>query len=372
MKVDIDPRYFDYAASSPVWKEALEAYIETSNIQYANPSSIHFYGKNAKRNLLELKKAFCDLVHFHDGRLLLCGSGSEANNTIVEGHRSTFPGAKMLMAEDVHESLWYATKKYHKSIEVLKIDHNGYLNKKDLLNALNKRPTLVCISHVCNETGMIHPVKDLAEMCFKSKTRLLIDGMQAIGHIPVDLGSIPFTYYTVSGHKFGAVKSTGGVLIRDAVFDPLVWGGKQQWNLRAGTEDVASLSSMVVALEKSIDDLEKESVRLLDLKMRIIAGLKHVSEIQVNSLDGTTPGILSISFPTKTGREIVGALSLSGFAISTGSACHANEIEPSRIIQAMGKSEKLARGTIRISMGRGTTEKSVNELVEHLLELTKN
>jgi len=198
--MDIDPKYFDYAASAPVWPEALEAFAEIAQNHYANPSSNHVHGKNAKLKLLELKKALCDVLQFHDGRMLLCASGSEANNTIIEGHLKQFPEAKLLIAEDVHDSIWYATKKYQKSIKVLTIDHAGQINKKDLQRFINNQISLVCLSHVCNETGTIHPIQELANICYKKNTRLLIDGIQAIGHIPVNLNEIPCTYYSVSGH----------------------------------------------------------------------------------------------------------------------------------------------------------------------------
>ena len=368
MEISVDPKYFDYAASTPVWPAALEAFMEISKNQYANPSSIHMHGKTAKLKLLELKKTFCDMLQFHDGRLLLCASGSEANNTIIEGHLNTFSNGKLLIAEDAHDSIWYASKKHQKSIKILNIGNDGQINKKELERSLEKQISLVCVNHVCNETGTIHPVKELAEICFIKKVRILVDGMQAIGHIPVNLNEIPCTYYSISGHKFGSVKATGGVLIRDSEFDPLIHGGKQEWNLRAGTEGIAGLASMTAALREGIDKMESEAKRIKTLKNHVISRLKHIPDVLFNSPENSIPGILSASFPGMTGREIVGALSLAGYAISAGSACHANAIEPSRIILAMGRSASGAKGAVRISMGIGTTEKAVNDLIDTLLD----
>lgn len=365
--MEIDPKYFDYAASSPVWSEALEVFTEISQIQYANPSSNHLYGKNARIKLLELKKQFCDLLQFYDGRLLFCASGSEANNTIIEGHLKLFPEGKLLIAEDVHDSMWYASKNHSKSTEILKIDAQGRISRKDLERAIKRKITLVCLNHVCNETGTIQAVKELSEICIRNKVKVLIDGVQAVGHIPVNLDEIPCTYYTLSGHKFGAVRSAAGALIRDSEFNPLIHGGKQEWNLRAGTENIAGLASMVIALKKSIDIINSETERLNDLVCHLISRLKNIPRVSFNTPDHSAPGILSISFSDITGREIVGALSLAGFAISTGSACHANEVKPSRIILSLGRNASEAKNTVRISMGRGTSKQATDDLANELL-----
>ncbi|MCK5703899.1 MAG: aminotransferase class V-fold PLP-dependent enzyme [Cyclobacteriaceae bacterium] len=369
MEISPDPKYFDYAASSPPWPEALDAYIKSSTTYYANPSSLHRHGKEAKRELLILKKTFCDLLNFFDGRLLLCASGTEANNTIIDGHMKMFPEGRLLIAEDVHDSIWYATKKYKKSVEVLNIDRFGQIQIDELDRALTREITLVCINHVSNETGTVHPVMEMADLCSRRKIKILIDGTQSLGHLPINLDAIPFNYFSFSAHKFGGVKSTGGVLIRDDQFRPLISGGKQEWDLRAGTEDIAGLAAMVVALKKCLDCVEEETIRLNILKKSILEHLKKQPHVLINSPGNSLPGILSVSIPGMTGRELVAVLSHSGFAISTGSACHANQLAPSRIITAMGRNKMEAIGSIRISMGFGTTDEAVNNLVKTLLDL---
>ncbi len=364
-----NPGYFDYAASYPPWQESIEAYTNISQLFYANPSSNHMPGKEAKQKLLSLKKEFCDLLHFFDGRLLLCSSGSEANNTIINGHLKQFPRGKMIIAEDVHDSIWYASEKFQKKAEIIKIDSAGQIPVDKFKKALTNDISLVCISHVCNETGAIHPVKEISDLCYRKQIRILIDGAQSTGHVPLNLNDIPFTYYSFSGHKFGSVKSTGGILIRDDQFEPLIHGGKQEWNLRAGTEDIAGLSAMVIAFKKSIEHLNEEMTRLKTLRQLVLNKLQEVPDLVVNTPGNSLPGLLSISIPGHSGSEIVSALSLSGYAISTGSACHENQMDPSRIIVAMGRNKKEAIGTIRLSMGIGTTTEAVNDLVKAILDL---
>ena len=371
MEFQANPNYFDYASTAPPWKEAMETYVQISGAYFGNPSSLHAQGKATKQKLLELKMECCDLLGFHDGRLLLCASGSEANNTIIEGHIAKFPKGRLLIAEDVHDSIWYATEKHKNLVDVLKIDQKGQYSLQKFERLLSKGISLVCINHVCNETGAIHPVKEMAELCFKNQVKILIDGMQAVGHIPIDLDNIPCTYYSISGHKFGSVKGTGGIFMRDDQFEPLINGGKQEWNLRAGTEHIAGLSSMVVALRKSLECLEEETKRLSELKKFMIQQLPNTRSVLVNSPEHSVPGILSISIPGVSGREVVGALSILGFAVSTGSACHSNQMEPSRIILAMGRNKVEAIGTVRISMGLWTSIESSTELMNLLVDRIK-
>lgn len=367
----IDPRYFDYAASSPIWQESLDAFSVTAKKYIANPSSQHRCGREAKQELLTLKKTCCDVLQFYDGRLMQCASGSEANNTIIEGHMNRFPEGKIVIAEDVHDSIWYATKKYSKAVNILRIDSDGQLKTSHLERDLGNDITMLCINHVSHETGAIHPAKDIADVCARKGKRILIDGAQSVGHLPIDMNAIPFTYYTFSGHKFGGAKSVGGAFIRDDNFEPLIKGGKQEWNLRAGTEDLAGLSALVSALKKSLDSMNEEGQRLDVLKRSMLKPFMQLPHVIINSPENSLPGILSVSILGMTGSELVALLSHEGFAISTGAACHANEMEPSRIIMAMGRSEKEALGTIRISMGIGTTADAVNQLMKALLDIIK-
>lgn len=364
-----DPYYFDNSASTPPYEEALEHYKSYSLKYPANPSSIHTSGKEASRKLLELKRRFCNLLDFKDGHLLLCSSATEANNTIIEGHRRKFPQGRILIAEDVHDSIWYITQRHKDHTDVFPLNGMDYPSSEKIVRAIKTKTSLICINHVCNETGKIHQLAPIAEFCFLRNIRLLVDGSQAVGHIPVSLDNIPCNYYSFSAHKFGGPRSVGGLLIRDRQFEPLLSGGKQEWKLRAGTENLAGLAAAVKALEISLSNMDEQASLLNKLKTNLFNELKRqVPEVLLNTPDNGLPGFLSLSFPGFRSNEIVTALSLSGFKIAMGSACHANRTEPSRIILATGRNEKEAAGTIRISMGRGNMEKSVKELCLALLD----
>ena len=367
--VKSDPYYFDYSASTPPYEEALEHYKSYSLKYPANPSSIHASGKEASRRLLELKRRFCNLLGFKDGHLLLCSSATEANNAIIEGHRRKFPQGRILIAEDVHDSIWYATQRHKNHTDVLPLNGMDYPSCEKIVRAIKTETSLICINHVCNETGKIHQLAPIAEFCFLRNIRLLVDGSQAVGHIPVSLDNIPCDYYSFSAHKFGGPRSVGGLLIRDRQFEPLLSGGKQEWGLRAGTENLAGLAAATTALEISLLNMDEQASLLNKLKTNLLDELqRQVQDVLLNTPDNGLPGFLSLSFPGFRSNEIVTALSLSGFKIAMGSACHTNRTEPSRIILAAGRNEKEAAGTIRISMGRGNLEKSVKELCMAILD----
>jgi cysteine desulfurase len=364
-----DPNYFDHSASAPPYEEALEQFASYSRNFPANPSSLHSAGKEASRRLLELKMRFCKLLDFNDGHLLLCSSATEANNTIIEGHRLRFPHGRILIAEDVHDSIWYASSKHKKHTDVFRIKDMEDLSQEVLARNVKRETTLICINQVCNETGRIHPLKAIAEFCSIRNIRLLVDGSQAIGHIPISLNNIPCDYYSFSAHKFGGTRSMGGLLIRDRQFEPLLSGGKHEWELRAGTENLPGLAAAVTALELDIANQGEQTLQYNKLKNILLHELKKgLKEVLVNTPENCRPGFLSLSFPGSMGNEIVAALSLSGFKIATGSACHADRPEPSRIMLATGLKEKEAIGTIRITIGRGNTEESVKELSQALMD----
>jgi len=364
-----DPKYFDYAASCPPFQEALDKFTEMSARHFANPSSSHRHGLTAQKEMLSLKKEFCDLVHFYDGRLLLCSSGTEANNTIIEGHMHRFPQARLLIAEDAHDCIWYATKKYARRTKICPIDRNGLLNLDTFRGLITKNISMVCINHASHELGTIHPVTEIAEITTFLNVKLLVDGVQAMGKIPVDLSTLSCDYYSFSAHKFGGPRSVGGVLIRDDQFEPLLQGGKQEWSLRAGTENLPGLAACLVALKSGLITMREETIRLKKLSRYFQDELvKILPDTLINSPIDCVPGLVSLSFPGESNQEIIAALSLSGYALSAGSACQAGQINPSRILLALGRSPDEAKGTLRISMGYGTTPEAVDTLIDALVE----
>ena len=360
----LDPHYCDYAATAPPWDEALAVYVQTAGTYFGNPSSLHDAGRTAREQLLAAKTSLCDAVCFDDGRLLLTSGGTESNNLVINGHLAKNRQAQVLIAGDVHPSVWYAAENHNSRIHILKPETGGRISIDRLLASLDSNITLVSLVHACNETGIIHDVAKLAGLCARREILCHIDGTQAMGHIPVNLQDIQCDYYTFSAHKFGGPRGVGGLFLRDGRLHPQLQGGKQEWELRAGTENLAGLVATATALHCSLEVLNAEMARLRALAHQVQQAVKatHADVLLNSDLEHGLPGLLSLSFPGLSAHSAVMELNLRGFAVSAGSACHADEVLPSRIICALGRSDEEALGTIRIAMGRGTTDAAAAEL----------
>jgi cysteine desulfurase len=353
--------------------QALDTYARVSGELFGNPSSAHAFGAAAAARLQQARDQLCQACHFSDGRLLLVSGGTEANNLVIRGHLGYQPGARLLLAVDTHPSIWFASERYPEQWDLLPLGSGGVIDAGTVAGALRPQTTMVCMSHVCNETGTVHQVREIADLCARKGVLLLCDGAQALGHVPVDLDQIRCDFYTFSAHKLGGPRAVGGVLLRHDRLQPLLGGGGQEWGLRPGTENLAGLAATATALQVSLEQMEEEAQRLRKLSRFLYHYLdSNLPDLLLNSdLDAGLPGLLSISIPGLEAHAAVIELDLLGFAVAAGSACHANQKVPSRAILARGYGETEALGTLRISMGTDTTEEGVFQLGLTLTDLVR-
>ncbi|MFQ5627610.1 MAG: cysteine desulfurase family protein [bacterium] len=364
--------YFDYAASAPPFPQALEEFARVSEAHFANPSSTHRLGSSAQQLLKQTKQKFSQLCHAPNARLILTSGGTEANNLIIRGVMEKYPNGRLLLAADVHASDWFAKELYAKRVDVVPLEKDGRWLPQKIQSAIRKKTVLFSAPHVCNEIGTIHDIAAYSEICRKNNLCFHCDGVQALGHIPVSLENVAVDFYTFSAHKFGGPRGVGGVLARSTDLMPQMLGGSQEYELRAGTENPAGLAAALKALEMSCAALTEEAERLHRLKDVFLEKLKTpASDFFINSSDDGLPGLISLSFPGTIGASLVAEMSLRGFAISAGSACHADQVRPSRIITGIGRSEREALGTVRISMGRNTTQDETLALAEMLVQVVE-
>ncbi|HLY10148.1 MAG TPA: aminotransferase class V-fold PLP-dependent enzyme [Planctomycetota bacterium] len=368
-----DETYFDYAAAAPPFPEALRRLDEVSLQSYANPSSTHGRGKNAREALDRAREAFLARLGFHDGRLILTSGATEANNLVLREAMERHPSGRLLLSADAHPSTWFANDLYGKRVDILRTDSAGRIRPEQLEQQITRKTVLVSLLHGNNETGVIQDVKALGAVCAHRKIPLHVDGVQVIGHLPVTLSELPFASYTFSAHKFGGPRGVGGVLAREVPGGAQIQGGGQEQGVRGGTENLAGLAASVVALDLSCRSLETEVPRLRRLARTLIADLRSsIPDVLVNSdPDAGLPGLVSVSFPTLIGEEIVLEMDVRGYEISAGSACGSGKREPSRPLLAMGRSRVQALGTVRISMGRFTTAESVGGLAAALRQVVE-
>lgn len=362
--------YFDYAACCKPFQEALDEYTRVAMELYANPSSSHEMGAAGGRELRSLRKKFYDLVNFDDGRLILTSGGTESNNLAITSHMSAYPRKKIAVSEDAHASIIIQAEIDPERVQIIGLLADGKIDQKQVLELDAEEISLLCIPHASNETGVIQEVGKIAETCVRKGIPVLCDGTQALGKIPVDLAQIPVDYYAFSAHKFGGPHGFGGLFFRGENLIPQIRGGSHEWGIRAGTENLPGLAAATKALELSLAVIEKTQEKLRRFSNIVIDALDSsgLAYIRNGDVENALPGFLSISFPNCDGRELATALNVEGFAVSTGSACHANTVKPSRAILALGRAPHEAIGTVRITAGRLTTEEEVGALTTALID----
>jgi len=365
--------YLDYAAGAPPWPEALDTFTEIAARYIGNPSSSHPMGQMAAKALSDARSRFQNLCGSSSGRLVLTSGGTEANNLLIRGIMDQHPKGRLLLAGDVHPSAWFALDHYAKRVDVLMPEPDGSLSVAALRRSISSRTVLCSVVHGNNETGFVHDLRALGEVCKERKVLFHGDGAQVLGHLAIKLDSLPVDFYTFAAHKFGGPRGVGGLFFRDAIPLPQMAGGGQEKSLRPGTENVAGLASAMRALECSLSILPDEEERLRALARSFVEGIRsQCGEVILNSaLESGLPGLVSLSFPGTQATQLVTELGLNGFAISAGSACHSGEVKPSRVIMALGRSAAEALGTIRVSPGRATQASDFNVFTNVLTDIVK-
>ncbi len=365
------PIYLDHAATTPVRPEVLEAMLPyLSETAFGNPSSAHRFGRAARAGMEEAKRKVAAAVGAEPSQVIFTSGGTEADNLAIIGSAlaSRDRGGPMRVAVSATEhkavlAAAHAVRHLGGEEDILPVDAGGRIDPAGLDRALEHRPALVSVMWVNNETGTIQDIPALATRCQEAEVCFHSDAVQAFGKIPVSLRDLPCRLLTISGHKIGAPKGIGALIVRDRkAVEAIIHGGGQQFGLRPGTENVAGAVALGRAAELAVEELEHESARLRglrdDLERRL---LEAVPDLRVNgSADHRAPHVLNVAVPGADSEALLMHFDLAGIAVSAGSACSTGAVEPSHVLTAMGVPRELALGAIRFSLGHTTTDSDID------------
>lgn len=348
--------YFDYAATSIKRKEILEAILKDKNSFDGNPDSLHAYGRRAKEILEESRKKIAKTINANPKNLIFTSSASESNNTII----SNFKNALVLTSKIEHDSILNSINK-DKTI-FLNVDKKGKFKLEDLKDKINEDVKLVSLMFVNNEVGTIEPIEEIGEYLQQKDIFFHVDCVQAYGHIDIDVEKIHCNSLSLSAHKIGALNSFG-ILYANKKIKPLIRGGEQEKNRRAGTSFVMGAYSMAKAFDKIVEEREQ----LKELKAYFVKKLRESNFIyEINGdLENSSDHILNLYFPYIKNEFLLTFLDMNGIAISVGSACRAGSVEPSNVIKSM-YDENRARHSVRFSFGFTNTKNDIDYTFETL------
>jgi cysteine desulfurase len=360
--------YFDHNATTAPSDEVREAMTAALRDDFGNASSIHHYGQAAKQSLETARREVAAMLGASEKEIVFLSGGTEANNLAILGVAS--PGDHVITSAIEHPAVLNPCARLAElgvAMTILPPNAAGRVDPDDVRRALRPETRLVSIMHANNETGVIQPVEEIARVTREAGALLHVDGVQAAGKIPVDLPSLGADMYSISGHKFHGPKGTGALFVRQGVkLKPLLLGGRQERERRAGTENVPGAVALGCAARWVRQHGAAEAERLRALRDRLEEGiLASVPDVSVNGDRRLRiPNTTSLRFDGIDGEAVVIALDLRGFAVSTGSACSSGAVEPSHVLLAMGLAACEARSSVRFSLGRPNTVEQVDALVE--------
>lgn len=368
MSAQPTPIYLDHNATTPIDPRVREAMLPFLGDQYGNPSSLHSLGMSAARAVEHARQQLAELLVCRTDELIFTSGGTESSNLAILGTLLTpdRPTSAHVISSAIehpatHEPL-QAAKNFGCSVSIVGCDSTGIINPKTIEAAIQPQTKLVSIMHANNEIGTIQPIHDIAHICRKAGILFHVDAAQTVGKIPVSCRELGADLLTVAGHKFYAPKGIGCLFIRHGVdLTRLLHGGGQEEGISPGTENVPHIVALGQAAEIARQRCRQDSTQMGDLRDRLESLLKEKTDdaIVIHAHDAPRlSNTTSVAFPDVQATAILDQIPF--LCASTGAACHSHATTISATLQAIGLTESVAQGTIRMSLGRHTTEDEID------------
>ena len=377
--------YLDYAATTPVRPEVLEKMLPYFTERFGNPSSLYAMAGEARYGLDEAREQTAAVLGSRTSEVVFTGGGSESNNLAIKGSAALRSGpfygrGHIITTAIEHHAVIHPVEQLEKTgfeATYIRVDSTGRVDPAEFAAAVRPDTFLASVMLVNNEVGTIENVAEISQRTRESagnagaKVLIHTDAVQAAGKLSLNVDELGVDLMSLSGHKIYGPKGVGVLYVRRGVeLEPLISGGGQENQRRSGTENVALIAGLGEALTLSEAERPSSRARMIQLSDRLIGRIAE--RIPRSSFNGNTnsnarvPEIANFSFPGVEGEPVLLGLDFKGIAASSGSACSSASLEPSHVLLAMGVSPELAVGSVRISMGRDTTETDVDDVLEAL------
>ena len=371
-------RYFDHAATTAVAEEVKKEMLPYFCENYGNASSLYDLGKKSKEAINIARGKVARAINAKPEEIYFTSCGTESDNLSLKGIAKAYrkKGNHIITSVIEHPAILNSCKSLEKEgfrVTYLNVDKNGFIDLQDLKKAINKDTILISIMMANNEIGTIEPIEEISKIAHQNNIIFHTDAVQAIGNIKIDVRKMGIDALSMSAHKFYGPKGVGAIYINENVkFIPIQNGGHQEFDKRAGTENVAGIVGLGKAIEIANNEILDCNKKLLDLRKYFLQRIKIIPYIQINGdLEKRLSGNINISFLFTNNKDIITELNKKGICVSAGSACSSGLLRTSHVLSAIGLSEGIARGTIRITLGKENTKEDIDYLVESLEEIIK-
>jgi len=371
--------YLDNSATTRVRPEVIEEMRPYFNEFYANPSSLHQRGREARLSIEKAREQVASLLGADPREIIFTSGGTEADNLAIFGtaYANRSKGHHIITSQIEHHAVLNSCHQLEKQgfeVTYLPVDSQGAVVVKELEKAIRKETILVTIMHSNNEVGTIQPLDEVARICASKGVSLHTDAVQSVGKIRFNLQKSKINLLSLTAHKFYGPKGVGVLYIRKGTkINPLQVGGHHEFRKRAGTENTPGIIGLAKAMELVYKEMDATNKRMIELRDRLREGLSNkIEEIKINGNPETgLPHILNVSFKYVEGESILLNLDSSGICVSSGSACTSESLEPSHVLSAMGVPVETAHGSIRFSLSRETTKEEIDFTVETVVRVIK-
>lgn len=381
--------YFDYAATTPCRSEVIKEMKNFWQKYFGNPSSLYSEGRIAKAALTNARTKIAQILKVLPKEIIFTNGGSESVNLAILGavrfYQKHFHKPEIIVSQIEHPAV-LETAKYleNNGVKViyLSVNQKGIINLNDLKKQINQNTLLVSIIYANNEIGTIQPIAQIAQIIkqFRQKNKTVFplfhtDACQATGYLKIQPKKLGVDLMSLNGSKIYGPKATGMLYKKKGIeLTPIIFGGGQEMGYRSGTENVAGIVGFAKALELTQKEKNKEVKRLKTLQKYLIQKLiKTIPKIIINGdLKNRLPNNVNISILDVEGEALLLKLDELGIAVSTGSACHSQSLKPSHVLQAIGLPHEFIHGSLRISLGKDTTKKNIDYLIQSLAKVVQS